>query len=55
MSFQERTMDEKQDVRSRDKRGGHQLPPKATENPMDDTDRNTDKVLEPGKQTPPVK
>jgi hypothetical protein len=48
-------MDEKQEDRSEDKRGRHHLPPDATENPMDDTDRNTDKVLEPGKQTQPAK
>jgi hypothetical protein len=29
--------------------GGHHLPPHATENPMDDTDRNSDKVIKPTK------
>lgn len=47
-------MDKKDDKRARDKQGGHRLPPNATENPMDDTDRNGDKIIEPSQQIPVV-
>jgi hypothetical protein len=48
-------MDRKDEKRSQDEKpGGHHLPPKATENPMDDTDRNSDKVIEPSQQIPTV-
>lgn len=37
--------------RIQDKQGGHHLPPAPGDGPpLDDTDRNTDKVIEPVKQ-----
>ena len=48
-------MDNKDEKRVREKQqGGHHLPPNTTENPMDDTDRNSDKVIDPSRQIPPV-
>jgi hypothetical protein len=47
-------MDNKDKKRGQDKQEGHRLPPNPTENPMDDTDRNTDKVIDPRRQIPPV-
>lgn len=43
-------MDEKEKQRIQEKQGGHHLPPNATENPMDDTDRNSDKVVKPSQR-----
>lgn len=47
-------MDKKDEKREQAKQGGHHLPPKATENPMDDTDRNSDKTIDPRQQIPTV-
>jgi hypothetical protein len=47
-------MDKRDETRVPDKQEGHHLPPNPTENPMDDTDRNTDKVIDPSQQIPPV-
>jgi hypothetical protein len=40
------------DNRIQEKQRGHHLPPHATENPVDDTDRNSDKVIKPGQREP---
>jgi hypothetical protein len=53
-SSMEFVMDKKGQKRVRDEQEGHRLPVKATENPMDDTDRNTDKVIDPSQQVPAV-
>jgi hypothetical protein len=43
-------MDEKGAKRVQEKQGGHRLPPNAREDAMDDTDRNTDKVIKPSQR-----
>jgi hypothetical protein len=53
-AYVEFDMDKKDEKRAQDKQEGHSLPPNATENPMDDTDRNTDKVIDPSQQIPAV-
>jgi hypothetical protein len=53
-AYVELDMDKKDEKRAQDKQEGHSLPPNATENPMDDTDRNTDKVIDPSQQIPAV-
>ena len=40
------------DNRIQEKQRGHHLPPHATENPVDDTDRNSDKVIKPSQREP---
>ena len=47
-------MDKKDEKRVPEKQDGRHLPPNAPEHPMDDTDRNTDKVIDPSQQIPAV-
>jgi len=46
--------DEKQRIQK--KQGGHHLPPRPEDGPpLDDTDRNTDKIIKPSQQPSPGK
>jgi hypothetical protein len=46
-------LDEAERKRIQDKQGGHHYPPRPEDGPpMDDTDRNTDKVIKPSKRKP---
>ena len=43
--------DQKEEKRIQEKQGGHHLPPHADEAPpLDDTDRNTDKIIKPSQR-----
>jgi hypothetical protein len=40
--------DKKEKKRVQEKQGGHNMPPKTDDGaPLDDTDRNTDKIIKP--------
>jgi hypothetical protein len=46
-------LDEAERKRIQDKQGGHHYPPRPDDGPpMDDTDRNTDKVIKPSRRKP---
>jgi hypothetical protein len=46
-------LDEAERKRIQDKQGGHHYPPRPEDGPpMDDTDRNTDKVIKPSRRKP---
>ena len=43
--------DESEEKRIQEKQGGHHMPPKRDDGaPLDDTDRNTDKVIKPSRK-----
>lgn len=42
--------DKDEEKRIQEKQGGHHLPPRSDDAPMDDTDRNTDKVIKPSQR-----
>jgi len=45
--------DKREERRIQEKQGGHHLPPRPDDAPpMDDTDRNSDKVIKPSQRTP---
>lgn len=45
--------DRDEEKRIQEKQGGHHMPPKADDGPpLDDTDRNTDKVIKPSRRKP---
>lgn len=44
--------DENERKRIQDKQGGHHMPPRPEdEAPLDDTDRNTDKIIKPSRKS----
>jgi len=45
--------DKAEEKRIQDKQGGHHMPPRPDDGPpMDDTDRNSDKVIKPSQRGP---
>jgi hypothetical protein len=45
--------DKDEQKRIQEKQGGHHMPPRPNDGPpMDDTDRNTDKVVKPSQRKP---
>ncbi len=48
-----KAMPNEEEKRIQEKQGGHHLPPRPSEGPpLDDTDRNTDKVIKPSRRKP---